>query len=158
VRFEHLVEVNDARNPLVAVVTREQLWRGLVWRAEQPQLFVHQLSEATILTRTEARIVRALRYGDVLVTDDVSFVPFERVHYDIAAQDEIPRSSLTMSIEEPRPGALFVRFFYADDCAEDTVVDELRRAAYQDADIDTVATIRSLAESGRLGESVRTGS
>jgi hypothetical protein len=154
VRFEHLVEVNDARNPLVAVVTREQLWRGLVLRAEQPQLFVPQLSEATILTRTEAGLVRALRYGDALVTDDVSFVPLERVRYDIAPQGEIPRSSLTMSIEEPRPRALFVRFVYDDEssAAEDTVIDELRRAAYEDADIDTVGMIRWLAESGRLDE------
>lgn len=153
-RFEHLVEVNDARNPLVAVVTREQLWRGLVLRAEQPQLFVPQLSEATILTRTEAGLVRALRYGDTLVTDEVSFVRLERVQYDIAAQGEIPRSSLTMSIEELRPGALFVRFVYEDESsgAEDTVVNELRRAAYEDADIDTVGTIRWLAESGRLDE------
>lgn len=154
-RFEHLVEVNDARNPLVAVVAREQLWRGLVLRAEQPQLFVPQLSEATILTRTEAGLVRALRFGDALVTDDVSFVPLERVRYDIAPQGEIPRSSLTMSIEEPRPGALFVRFVYDDEssaAAADTVVSELRRAAYEDADIDTVGTIRWLAESGRLDE------
>jgi hypothetical protein len=49
---------------------------------------------------------------------------------------------------------LFVRFVYDDESAEaeDTVVDELRRAAYADADVDTVGTIRWLAESGRLGE------
>jgi hypothetical protein len=57
-----------------------------------------------------------------------------------------------MSIEEPRPGALFVRFVYEDESTgvEDAVVDELRRAAYEDADIDTVGTIRWLIESGRL--------
>lgn len=152
-RFEHLVEVNDRASPAVAVVTREQLWRGLVLRSEQPCSFVPQLSDATILARSEAGLVRALRYGDAVVTDVVTFVPLERVRYDIAAQAEIPRSSLTMSIEEPESGSLFVRFVYFDESTvEDALVDELRRAAYEDADIDTVATIRGLAESGRLDE------
>ena len=107
--------MNDARSPLVPFVTRPQLWRGLVLRAEEPQLFVPQLSEATILARSDSGLVRALRYGDALVTDEVSFVALVHVRYDIAAQGEISRSSLTMSIEEPRPGALFVRFVYVDE-------------------------------------------
>lgn len=153
-RFEHLVEVNDAGNPLALAVSREQLWRGLVLRAEHPKLFVPQLNDVTILVRTVVGLVRALRYGDTLVTDEVTFVHRECVRYEIAAQGEIPRSSLTMTIEEPRPGALFVRFVYSDDGADadQAIVTQLRRAAYEDADIDTVGTIRWLAQAGRLDE------
>ena len=32
--FEHLVQVNDPLNPLAETLTREQLWQGLVLRAE----------------------------------------------------------------------------------------------------------------------------
>lgn len=150
-RFEHLVEVNDLGDAAVAVLTRDQLWRGLVLRAEEPALFVPGLTEATILARTESGLSRALRYGQTLVLDEVHFVERERVRVEVPEQGDIPRSSLTMSIEEPRPGALFVRFVYDDERApDDPAIDALRRAAYEDADVDTVGIIRWLMASGRL--------
>jgi hypothetical protein len=39
-RFEHLVEINDPLMPLLTELTREQLWRGLVLRAEDPTQFI----------------------------------------------------------------------------------------------------------------------
>ena len=39
-KFSHLVQINDSLNPLIDSLPREQLWRGLVMRAENPLLFV----------------------------------------------------------------------------------------------------------------------
>ena len=39
-RFEHLVEINDPLMPLLTELTREQLWRGLVLRADDPTRFM----------------------------------------------------------------------------------------------------------------------
>ncbi|MFZ6731460.1 SRPBCC family protein [Undibacterium sp. Ji42W] len=154
-KFEHLVEINDLGNPAVEVITREQLWRGLVLRAEMPRLFVSYLDDASIMDRNEASMTRTLKYGALEITDRVSFVHLEHVHYDVAAQNDIPPSSLRMSIEEPQPDALFVRFTYdsgnaeAED-AEAKMYNEYRKSAYQEADVETVRIIRELAESGRL--------
>lgn len=153
VAFEHLVEINDAASLVHATITREQLWQGLVLRAEEPTLFVPTLSEARIVSRTEHGLVRALRFGEHPITDEVTFDPLREVRYDIAAQGEIPRSVLRMRIEEPRPGALFVRFVYEDARPpeeDDATLDELRRGAYEQADIDTIGMIRYLIETGRL--------
>ena len=49
--FEHLIQINDPLNPFVDSMTRDQLWEGLVLRAEQPQLFVMGLDSCTILSR-----------------------------------------------------------------------------------------------------------
>ncbi|MFZ6676703.1 SRPBCC family protein [Undibacterium sp. Tian12W] len=154
-KFEHLVEINDLGNPAVEVITREQLWRGLVLRAEMPRLFVSYLDDASIMDRNEASMTRTLKYGALEITDHVSLVHLEHVHYDVAAQKDIPQSSLRMSIEEPQPDALFVRFAYdsgnaeAED-AEAKMYNEYRKSAYQEADVETVRIIRELAESGRL--------
>jgi len=151
VRFEHLIEINDPTLAEAPTLTREQIWRGLVLRAERPDLFVPSLSEVRLLARTGARLTRALRYGEVTVRDEVHFSPHDHVRYEIPAQGEIPRSSLLVSIEEPRPGALFVRFVYEDErpeSDESRVVDELRRVAYEQADIDTILTIRWWLEAG----------
>ncbi|MBC3883626.1 SRPBCC family protein [Undibacterium griseum] len=154
-KFEHLVEINDILDPLSDTITREQLWRGLVLRAESPKLFIPYLDEALITGRTEASMQRTLRYGELRVTDTVSFVHLEHVHYDVAAQGDIPQSSLRMRIEEPQPDCLFVRFVYEDGAseAEDEVnemYNDYRKSAYEEADIDTIRVIRELAETGRL--------
>ncbi|MFZ6871657.1 SRPBCC family protein [Undibacterium sp. Di27W] len=154
-KFEHLIEINDFANPMVEVISREQLWRGLVLRAEMPKLFVSYLDDASITDHNEAGMTRTLKYGALEITDRVSFVHLEHVHYDVAAQNDIPQSSLRMRIEEPQPQALFVRFLYdsghaeAED-AENRMYNEYRKSAYQEADVETIRIIRELAESGRL--------
>ena len=154
-KFEHLIEINDILNPLSETISREQLWRGLVLRAEMPKLFVPYIDEADISERTEVSMKRTLKYGTLSITDTVSLVHLEHVHYHVAAQGDIAQSSLQMRIEEPQPEHLFVRFLYDDggpevESDEAKMYNSYRRSAYQEADIDTIRTIRELVESGQL--------
>ncbi len=57
-KFEHLVAVNDPMNPLADTLTREQLWRGLVLRAEQPTAFIPHLDKCEILEREAGSLKR----------------------------------------------------------------------------------------------------
>jgi hypothetical protein len=71
----------------------------------------------------------------------------------------MPAATLVMTIEEPQPGLLFVRFEYdsGEPDSGDRVqefYDRFRRNAYQEADIDTIKRIRQLAEQGRLNGSL----
>ena len=59
-RFEHLVQINDPLMPLLTEVSRAQLWRGLVLRAEDPAQFVVGLERATIDARRELSGVKEL--------------------------------------------------------------------------------------------------
>ncbi|MFA9216355.1 MAG: SRPBCC family protein [Sphingomonadaceae bacterium] len=154
-KFEHLIEINDPMNPLIDALSLEQLWRGLVLRAESPMLFVPQLDEAIIEARSEQGFRRRLRYGKLVIEDTVTLDPLRQVRYDVAPQPDISASSLTMTIESPQPGTLFVRFQYDDshDAATDAanaMYDEFRRSAYQESDIDTIRVLRELATEGRL--------
>ncbi|MBY0572188.1 MAG: DUF1857 family protein [Undibacterium sp.] len=154
-KFEHLVEINDLNNPLVYIIQREQLWRGLVLRAKSPKLFVSYLDDAHISQSTDLGMQRVLRYGELEVSDQVRLALLDYVHYDVAAQKDIPQSSLRMTIEEPEQDALFVRFAYDDghDAEQDAaneMYNEYRRSAYHEADVDTIRVIRELAEAGRL--------
>lgn len=153
--FEHLIEINDPLNPLIDPLSREQLWRGLVLRAESPKLFVPHLDESTIDQRTPGGMRRTLRYGELVVIDHVTFTPLEQVRYEVPAQGEISKSSLVMSIETHGEPTLYVRFKYDDghDAAADAanaMYDEYRKSAYQEADIDTIRIVRQLAADGRL--------
>lgn len=154
-KFIHLVEINDPLNPLIEPLTREQLWRGLVLRAEAPKRFVEWLDDCRLRSEGIDRLARTLHYGEAAISDTVTFTPLQKVQYDVPAQGDIPASRLLVTIEEPTPDLLQVRFCYDDFQVEapgsmEAFYNEFRRSAYQEADIDTVRIIRELASEGLL--------
>ncbi|MBS1170545.1 MAG: hypothetical protein H6R01_1463 [Burkholderiaceae bacterium] len=153
-KFEHLIEINNLSNPTIPPLSRSQLWRGLVLRAESPKMFMQHLESFEITERTEASMQRSLNYGKVMIRDRVTFLLEHQVRYHVAAQGDFSDSLLTVTIEEPQPDALFVRFSYEDaspDEGAEAMYNDFRRSAYLEADIDTIHLIRQLAEQGRLG-------
>ncbi|WP_338768363.1 AtaL-like protein [Massilia sp. METH4] len=154
-KFEHLIEINDPLNPLIDTISHEQLWRGLVLRAESPKLFVPHLDEVHIGERTARGFKRTQRYGDLVIEDTVVLEYPNRIRYEVDAQGEISKSSLTMTIESHGQDHLFVRFEYEDahnarEDEENAMFDDFRRSAYQESDIDTIRVLRELAGEGRL--------
>lgn len=154
-RFSHLVEINDPLNPLIDTLTREQLWRGLVLRAEMPRRFVPWLDACDISNRSETSLERVLRYGDTVIRDQVTFNKPDKIVVHVPQQGDVPTADLTMTIEEPYEGSLFVRFEYDDYSGEargsdEAMVHEFRRSAYKESDIDTIRTIREMAAEGLL--------
>ena len=152
-KFEHLVEINNPANPTIPPLSRPQLWRGLVLRAEQPTLFVPHLDSCDIIERTEVTVSRQLTYGPLVISDRVTYLEQHQVRYHVAAQKDFSDSTLTMTIEEPQPECLFVRFQYEDgslDEGADAMYNDFRRSAYRESDIDTIGLIRQLAAQGQL--------
>lgn len=153
-QFEHLIEINDVHNPAIADLTREELWFGLLYRAEDPVVFLPGLETCVIVSRGERELIRDLNFGATVVRDRVSFEPLEWICFETAATREHAGGSLTISIEEPEPGAFFLRFRYRTTLAEGSasdgvVVSEYVKSAYQDSDIETVRLIRRMAEQAR---------
>lgn len=152
-RFEHLVQINDASLPQITPLSRQQLWRGLVLRAQAPGFFMPWLDDSRVAEQPDGSLERHLRFGDYQVHDLVQFVYGESVRYDVL--EDAGRFSLTMKIEEPLPQALFVRFVYeahSEDHHADSPLGDLVKAAYRQADEDTVFRIRQLLEIGALDE------
>ena len=153
-KFEHLVQINDPLMPLLDPLTRTQVWRGLVRRAEDPVPFVLGLDACEILERGENFLRRALHFGSIVLIDSVRFEPETRVRYASDLAGPHAGSTLTVTIEEPGPYVMFVRFDYetlqtaAD--ADDARYDGARRNAYREADIDTIRKIREYAANGAL--------
>lgn len=158
-KFEHLIEINDPMNPLIDTLTREQLWRGLVLRAEQPTMFIPHLDECRILEREAGLLKRRLTFGELVIDDVVHLSPLQEVRYEVPAQGEIAASSLRMIIEAPTNAMLLVRFCYDDGQGEHTdpanaMYDDFKKSAYQEADIDTVRILRQLAGEGKLDDTL----
>jgi hypothetical protein len=157
-KFEHLIQINDPLNPLIDTLTREQLWRGLVLRAEQPAMFMPHLDECTIGSREAGSFERTLRFGDLVIHDRVVLTPLHEVRVEVPEQGEISASSMTMTIEAPLEGVLLVRFRYDDGHAPsldeaNKMYDEFKKSAYEEADIDTIRIVRQMASEGKLDTS-----
>lgn len=154
-KYEHLVEVNDATNPLVDTLTREEVWFGLLCRAEDPRPFLPGLETCDIIARTETTLARVLRFGQAVIHDQVSFEPLEWIRFESEATADHAGGRLTITIEEPNPGTLFLRFHYLTTLPEgagspEGPYAEFVKSAYRESDIDTMRVIRMIAESSRL--------
>jgi len=143
-QFEHLIAVNDPDNPLL---TRQQVWRGLLQRMENPLPFLPGLEACAILERHADHLVRELDFGAVRIRDRVTWAEAHWVRFAIEPGAEHAGGSLTITIEEPEAGSLFLRFAYVTHGAgsEDEAYGETIKAAYCQSDIDCLRTIRALA-------------
>ena len=111
-KFEHLIQINDPENPLIDTLTRDQLWQGLLHRVENPIPFLPGLESCTILEREADTLLRELDFGPAVIQDRVTLADMTSVRFDIQPSETHPGGSLHISIEEPEPTFLFLRFAY----------------------------------------------
>lgn len=148
--FEHLIQINDPENPLVESLTRDQLWQGLLHRVENPQPFLPGLESCNILERQADTLLRELNFGPAMIQDRVTLAEQHWVRFDIQPSESHPGGSLTITIEEPEPAFLFLRFAYqttlaTDPNSEERAYIEYVKSAYHQSDVDCVRLIRTLA-------------
>lgn len=159
-KYEHIVQINSAQQPELALLTREQVWRGLALRAYDPMHFNPHLEACSIREHqhhdTHEVLMRTLYFGNFEVEDVVTLHPLQETRIEVAATSRWPRSTAIARIEEPEPGSLFIRFIYEmddDDPNEQQLPEALvnaRQNAYRAADLDTVRRIRELASQPML--------
>ncbi|HEY9103957.1 SRPBCC family protein [Chitinimonas sp.] len=157
--YEHLIQINDLNDPLLTSMTRGQLWRGLLRRVEQPQEFLVNVEHVAILERGEGWLKREMLLGNLRVEDHITLEHERRIHFVTAPSEQHQGGTFTMTIEEPNPGDLFVRFGYVtalpegggmDTEAGDAYFADFIKSAYRDTDVDTIRWIRELLETGEL--------
>ncbi|HLO65279.1 MAG TPA: SRPBCC family protein [Azonexus sp.] len=151
--FEHLIQINDLQNPLIVVLSRDQLWQGLLHRVEDATPFLPGLESCTIVERHADHLLRKLDFGPAVIEDRVTLSERQWVRFDILPNEQHAGGSLTISIEEPEPDALFLRFAYTTSFAsnpnsEDRAYIDYIKSAYHQSDIDCVRIIRTLAAGG----------
>jgi hypothetical protein len=154
-KFEHVVIVNEPANPLIRDLSREELWFGLLCRVENARPFLPGLESCTIIERGANTLVRELQFGNVLIRDRVELNPMYSVCFESEPTPDHAGGRLTISIEEPQPDALVLRFVYRTTLSEGGLDDDgayapFVKSAYHASDIDTVRVIRMIAESGCL--------
>jgi hypothetical protein len=152
-KFEHLIQINDPENPLIPPLSRQQVWRGLIHRVEDPLPFLPGLESCVIIERHADVLLRQLDFGPAVIQDRVTLAEAHWVRFEIEPSSAHPGGSLTITIEEPEPAFLFLRFAYRTTLAsgsdsEDRAYIEYVKSAYHQSDVDCVRLIRTLAAGG----------
>lgn len=148
-RHEHLVRINDPANAIGRWLTREQLWEGLHRTVLVPQSIDASVDAATVRETEPNRLTREIRRGRATMSDWVELTQGERLTIHADRASIFAGSTLTIQIEEPAPGMLFVRFTYELHGLEAGRTDEedhARCTAYQQSDIERVRQARRFAD------------
>lgn len=153
-RFEHLLQVNDPGNPRIPPMSRAELWRGLLVRVESPQRFElgPDRCEARVGERGDERL-RSIHFGSLRFEDRVRLEPEQRIVFVPQPHEGAAPVHLTITLEEPAAGALFLRFVYSTEgelCAEDKALQGYREQAWLEHDRDMLRTLRDWQRSGHL--------
>lgn len=153
--FEHLIQINDPGNPLIIPMSREALWDGLMHRVENAVPFLPGLESCTILERNPDHLLRKLDFGAAVIHDQVSYETGVWVRFEIVPSPAHAGGSLQITIEEPSPEHLFLRFAYRTTLAEsgnaeERAYGEYVKSAYHHSDVECVRIIRMLAADGKM--------
>ena len=134
-------------------MSRDQVWQGLIHRIEDATPFLPGLESCTVVERHADHLLRQLDFGAAIIHYRVTLHENHWVRFDILPGEQHAGGSLTITIEEPEPTTLFLRFAYATTFASDPNSEERAyidyiKSAYHQSDVDCVRIIRTLAAGG----------
>jgi len=151
--FEHIIHINDPREPHLRSISRAQLWEGLVFRAKYPGHFNPTLN-TELEDLTDTGFIRHLRFGTARLREVVTLHAEREIQTrSDGLEGQLFAHSVTR-IEEPAPGHLLVRFYYCRDSGNvegGMDVDSYLKAAYVQNDREAIVVLRRFAEEGLPG-------
>ncbi|MGW0710253.1 SRPBCC family protein [Streptomyces sp. NPDC002643] len=78
IEVSRTLPVNDGAEPVLRV---DDVWEGLVDKAQDPLAYVASMSECTVTERFEGGLVRDVVHAGQPVREVVTFYPKQRVHF-----------------------------------------------------------------------------
>ena len=148
--FEHLVQINNPDDKQLPLMSREDLWQGLVFRTRYPHHF-NPAIQAELQDETDTGFVRILSAGSARLRDEVTLVPGIEIRTIIDGNTQGMHAESITRIEEPEPGYLFVRFSYKRDSISEQGgidADAYLKSAYLQNDRDAIASLRRMLAEG----------
>lgn len=145
---EHLVRINDPANAAAPWLTREQLWKGLRQTVLAPKCFDSSIDAVSIEHIHADEWHREICRGPLTLRDRVEFSAEHTLTIHADRHGDFAGSTLTIRIEEPAAGMLFVRFTYEVfglEAHRSGDEDVARRSAYEQSDIERIRQVRRFA-------------
>jgi hypothetical protein len=143
------IPVNDASRADVPVLTRRQVWQGLVLKAEDATKFVSVITYCKVLERNDDSLIRETNFGDGRMRERVTFFPEERVRFE-QLDGPLQGGWIDNLIEEDATGGLRLRFVFGNPLGGGPGRPGGINTVYRQALESTLATVRRLVQEGKL--------
>lgn len=152
----HAVSLSIEVNPqgVAPVLTREQLWRGLVIKAENPMDFIPGLESSRIYERFEAGFMREMVLRGQTIKERITFTEPVQVHF---LRVDTPDSGWITNIASESKHGLLLTFAFALNYAGTEPGSDAERARgnslidhYQTTIERSLAATRKLAQAGKI--------
>ena len=155
ITIEYTLSVNNGDEPDLPALSRDDVWNGLVMKAENAVPFVAAVTRCDILERSENSLVREVDLRGEPVREKVTFEPHARVIYQRLTG---PADGTTVNeIIEPVTGKILLRFAFdmkvkgvADGSAEEEALAGDLANAYRDAIETTISWVREFKRGHRI--------
>jgi ketosteroid isomerase-like protein len=105
------IRVNDGGNTDQPVLTRSQVWRGLMLKAENALPFVPRMTRCETFERGDGYLVRDIVFRGDPARERVTFYPEQKVKFERLSGNTL--GSILNEIEENEKGELSLRFTFA---------------------------------------------
>ena len=113
IELSHSVLVNDPTDPNAPVLTRGDVWDGLVMKAENALPFVPKMEKCDVVEKRENFVLRDIRFGGDDLREAVTLTPKDRVEFR-RVQGRV-LGLITNEILENANGDLALKFSFALD-------------------------------------------
>jgi len=146
-RHEQLLQINELGNFSVPHLERAQLWEGLIHTIRKPELYDPTIDASVCVEASPGVWRRRCARGSAVVADRVDLTP-ESIITVTVEEGPYAGSRSELRIEEPAPGALFVRIVHevqGPPTALSPEEERARKAAYDSMNVDRVSRARSAA-------------
>lgn len=111
IELSHSVLVNDPGDPETPVLTRDDVWDGLVMKAENALPFVPKMEKCDVVEKHENFILRDIRFGGDDLREAVTLTPKTSVEFR-RVQGRV-LGVITNEILENSDGELELKFSFA---------------------------------------------
>jgi hypothetical protein len=150
IELSHSVLVNDRGDPQVPVLTRDDVWDGLVMKAENALPFVPKMEKCDVVEQRENFILRDIRFAGDDLREAVTLTPKTSVEFR-RVQGRV-LGVITNEILENSNGELELKFSFALEIEgaepgsrEERDYEANMRDAYLGAVVATLGAIRRMA-------------
>jgi hypothetical protein len=156
IELRHSVLVNDPADPDAPVLTRDDVWEGLVMKAENALPFVPKMEKCDVVERRDNYILRDIRFGGDDLREEVTLTPKSKVKFRRVAGRVL--GLITNEILENAEGQLELEFSFnleiegvEHGSREERDYEENMRDAYMGAVGATLSAIRTMSRQRATG-------
>jgi hypothetical protein len=148
--LSHAVEINPAGvSPALSI---EQVWAGLVLKAENALPFVPSMERCEVIERHDRGLRRAITIGGQDFEEDILFFAPRMVRFDRVGTDDFILNTISDSAAGPLLSFTFAMSFagVAEGSPEEQAQGDGMREAYIGAVGATLAKVRAMAQAGEI--------